>query len=117
MKLLISLLILFGLGQAQAEDVFRIEIGKDYKRYSDSDLKRRVWELERAVFQLQQKVFELQAGQANGAKDEWVCTVSGMGADYTGTGASKAVATHKAMENCKAKSDDDFFCKDAKCSK
>jgi hypothetical protein len=99
-----------------AEEVFRIEIGRDYKKYSDLDLKRRVWELERAVWQLQQRVFQLEAGGAGGNADSWVCTITAMGDTFTGTGGSKAAATHKAVEACKAaREGDGFFCKNPKC--
>ncbi len=98
--------------------VFRIETGSDYKSYSDTDLKRRVWELERAVMQLQRKVFELQndSNSHSSSGDSWVCTVEGgFGKTYSATGNSKAVATHRAMEECKNKSDDSFFCRKPKC--
>ncbi len=106
-----------------AEEVFRIEVGSDYNRYSQRDLQRRVWELERAVAQLQSRVFALELSRATSpvptatppALETWICKVTAMGVTYTGTGASKAVAEHKAMETCKEKADD-FFCKEAKCA-
>jgi hypothetical protein len=108
--------------QVFAEEVFRIEVGRDYNSYSQRDLQRRVWELERAVAQLQSRVFELElsratrpAPTATPAVDTWICKVTAMGVTYTGTGGSKAVAEHKAIETCKEKADD-FFCKEAKCS-
>ncbi len=104
---------------AVTEEVIRIEIGKDYNRYSESDLRRRVWELERAVFQLQQKVFQIEMGQGGvGAADQWLCKIKAMGDVYTGTAPSKAVATQRAIEACKAgRGGDGFFCKDASCEK
>ena len=99
----------------RAEEIFRIEIGKDYQNYSDSDLRRRVWELERAVWQLQQRVFQLEANKAPTA-DSWVCTIKAMGDSYVGTGATKAVAISNAMDKCKSgRGGDGFFCKDPKC--
>lgn len=120
MKLtLCALLVLFGSVVAYAEDIYRIEIGGDHKYYSDSDLRRRVWELERAVSQLQRKVFELQDKQDKSEEskgnESWLCTVSAMGSKYTGTGASEVVAKHKAMENCRAKAKDSFFCSNPVC--
>ena len=118
-----ALLLAFALVQAptaaKAEEVFRIEVGRDYKRYDQDELRRRVWELERAVYQLQNRVFELEVEKSKKptpvAEDSWICKVVAMGVTYTGTGSTKASAEHKAMENCKEKADD-FFCKDAKCS-
>lgn len=112
--------LVFSFLSAQAEEVYRISIGSDYSQYSQSDLQRRVWELEKAVFQLQQKVFQLESNGSKAAApapvDSWACTISTMGNTYTGTGASKAVATAKVIENCKAaRNGDGFFCKDAKC--
>lgn len=109
--------------QVSAEEVFRIEVGRDYNSYSQRDLQRRVWELERAVAQLQSRVFELELSRATkpvppatpAPVDSWICKVTAMGVTYTGTGGSKAVAEHKAIETCKEKTDD-FFCKEAKCS-
>src|SRR5437868_5160187 len=74
---------------AQAEEIFKIQIGKDYSGYTDKELKHRVWELERAVYQLQARVFQLEAAPAAPA-ESWVCTISAMGDTYTGTGASQA---------------------------
>lgn len=98
------------------EDVFRIEIGRDYKKYSNTDLQRRVWDLERAVWQLQRKVYNLEANNQAHQPDSWACTIEAMGDKYVGTGATKAVATAKAMKDCKAgRGGDGFFCKDVKC--
>jgi hypothetical protein len=93
-------------------EIFRVEVGKNYKDYSKSDLQRRVWELERAVFQLQQKVFELSAAEP---VKTWACTIDAMGDVYTGDGETKAVASTKAIENCKKERHDGFFCKNPKC--
>lgn len=109
---------------AGADDVFKIQAGKDYSSYSHSDLQRRVWELERAVWQLQQRVYQIESGGGGGGSggnnntsgDTWLCTIHAMGDDYTGTGGSKAVATDRVTEKCKAARDgDSFFCKDPKC--
>jgi len=34
----------------------------DYSNYSNTELKRRIWDLEKAVWQLQQRVFQLELG-------------------------------------------------------
>jgi hypothetical protein len=114
MKRFVCLLGLVVAGAAFAGDVFRIEVGKDYNRYSDSDLRRRVWELERAVEQLQARVFNLEAKPVEVAS--WICSIRAMGDNFTGTGATKAVATAKVMEACKqGRKGDTFFCKDPTC--
>ena len=101
---------------AFSEEIFRIEIGKDYKSYSQSDLQRRVWDLERAVWQLQQRVFQLEANKGSGSAESWVCTIRAINDVFTGTGASKAVAISKVTDACKAgRGGDGFFCKDPKC--
>ena len=104
---------------SKAEEVFRIEVGRDYNHYTQRDLQRRVWELERAVAQLQARVFQLEysrvAAPAPKPVDTWICKVAAMGVTYSGTGATKAVAEQAAIEDCKAKAED-FLCKDAKCS-
>lgn len=119
MKTLIGLCLIFGFSSIgySEEEVYRIEIGRDYKRYSDSDLRRRVWELERAVWQLQQRVFQLEGQKTTTpTSDTWACTITAMGNTYTGTGASKGTAIAKTIENCKtARGGDGFFCKDPKC--
>ncbi len=114
MKVLIVLALLLTI-HASADEVFRIQIGQENQRYSNADLQRRVWELERAVFQLQQRVFQLE-GQPTKQADSWVCTIQTMGNNYVGTGPSKALASAKAIENCKTtRGGDGFFCKDPKC--
>jgi hypothetical protein len=101
---------------SHAEEVFRIEIGKDYKSYTQSDLQRRVWELERAVWQLQRRVFDLESKKTE--SDTWVCKVTAMGNTYIGTGGSKAVAKANAFESCKAaRGGDGFFCKESDCER
>jgi len=123
-KLVSKSVFLVGLtlsASAQAEEIFRIEVGRDYNRYSQRDLQRRVWELERAVSQLQARVFELELSNLKSPTptpaplETWLCKISAMGVTYTGTGATRAVAEHKVMETCKEKADD-FFCKNPTCS-
>jgi hypothetical protein len=96
-------------------EIFRVEVGKDYKNYSRSDLQRRVWELERAVFQLQQKVFEIEmTGVA--PLQTWSCTITAFGNPYIGTGETKALASAAALESCKSGNrGDGFHCKNIKC--
>ena len=120
-KLLIAVSVVLSLSASYviADDVFRIQVPKEFKGKgsSNADLQRRVWELERAVAQLQMKVFQLQVeGTAAAQKEDWLCTVSARGTDYTGTGRSKAVASSRATESCrKANSGDGFFCNPPSC--
>jgi hypothetical protein len=121
MKKLLILFFAFSLSTSLlAGEIFRIEIGKDYNKYSDNDLKRRVWELERAVWQLQQKVFELEMSktQAPTAQATWICKTEAMGRKFSATGSSKAIAENEVMEKCKADptSANGFHCEDARCS-
>ena len=117
MRLFVVLMTLLVSAPLSAETVFKIEVGKDYKNYSQSDLQRRVWELERAVWQLQQRIYDIEATKpAAAAAETWVCTVQAMGNTFTGTGASRATATAKSIENCKlGNNGDGFFCKNPKC--
>ncbi len=101
---------------SSADEVFKIQIGRDYSRYSNAELQRRVWELERAVWQLQQQVFQLASDKSAAPAETWACTVKAMGETYTGTGISKATAGAKAIENCKKARGEGFFCKDPNCS-
>ena len=124
MILLISLILLNST--AHADRVIRIEVGKDYKNYSNSDLRRRVWQLEQAVEQLQRRVFELELKEDTVTvrpidkeeenKDKWFCKITAMGKDYAATGPTKPKAKMNAIEACKKESQGDgFFCKDPVC--
>ena len=119
MKFILGVLALSLPLAAGAESVFRIEVGSDYKKYSNEDLQRRVWELERAVFQLQQRVFQLELSKAAtptpAPADSWVCTVKAMGTPYVGTATTKPVAKAKAIEACKSARGDGFFCNNPDC--
>ena len=97
------------------DNVFRIEIGKDFKSYSNEDLQRRVWELERAVGQLQVKIFQLETTAKPEAPKTWGCIVNAMGEEYNGAGDTKASASEAAMSNCRKNSKDTFFCKSPRC--
>ncbi|MDZ4084241.1 MAG: hypothetical protein U1E10_14965, partial [Bdellovibrionales bacterium] len=84
---IIASLSLLPSSQVSAEEVFRIEVGRDYNSYSQRDLQRRVWELERAVAQLQSRVFELELSRVTkpvptatpATVDTWICKVTAMG--------------------------------------
>lgn len=118
MKTLLLAVVVMGSSFLRADEIFRIEVGRDYHRYTQTDLQKRVWELERAVWQLQQRVFQLEATKTilAPAADPWVCTIQAMGEPHTGTGATKALASAAAVKACKdARDGDAFFCKNPKC--
>lgn len=105
---------------AFAEGWLKIDVG-DYKHYSQSDLQKRVWELERAVSQLQERVAILEREnlrplppQPQAAEKTWLCKITAMGTTYTGIGATKAIATQKAMDSCKAR-ENPIFCNKVSC--
>lgn len=106
------------IGSSFAGEVFKIEIGKNYKEYSDSDLKRRIWELERAVWQLQQKVYEQEMGKSSSSSATWICKLEAMGESFSAVGNSKAVAEDAVMEKCKSSptTSNGFHCGKAHCS-
>lgn len=119
MKSLMTLLVLCLSFNTFSADVFRIEIGKDHRKYSDRELRKRIWNLERAVWQLQQKVFQLQDQNHRNAINSksnhtWVCTLDGMGSNYSASGPTKAVAKSRVIDKC-SKKEDSFFCKRPKC--
>jgi len=115
-NLILGLFILAPLSYGAAE-VYRIESGHDYNRYSDRELRKRVWELERAVTQLQARVFQLEGTPQTAPVDNWACTVKAMGQSYVATGPNKAVASAKAQENCKiGQSGNSFHCSAPDCT-
>lgn len=85
-----------------ADAVFRIEVGDNYDRYSDHDLRRRVWELERAVLQLQQKVFELQTNPVPDSK-KWTCYIQVFNQTFSSTEATETAAKVAVMQTCSKK--------------
>lgn len=87
---------------ASAEEVFRIQVGRDYSRYSNEDLRRRVWELERAVAQLQGQVFALaMKGNAPvAAVNNWTCTMQSFGETHVASGNTKASALAQVIKKC-----------------
>lgn len=133
MKTLTTLLIALSLvsgtilsaSQAKAAEPIRIEIGKNYDRYSNEELRRRVYDLERAVAQLQAEVFHLSvrdrlnptypAPAATPAK-EWTCTLQAFATTYVGEGSTRAKALASVIKQC-SDATNAIHCKDsdAKC--
>lgn len=99
---------------AQTVNVYKVEPGSNYSRYSNSDLRRRVWELERAVAQLQAQVFQLamqnQAGsQYNGHPNggvqiapskPWTCQIQSLGKTHFVTAETKSSALAQVLKVC-----------------
>jgi len=112
----LSGLAVLGAENANADEVFRIEVSKDYSGYSKDDLKRRVWELERAVWQIQQKVFQMESEASK--TPTWICKITAMGELYSGVGVNRALAEKEALDLCKLSgaSKKGFFCSAAECS-
>lgn len=113
MKSIILWLTLLHVGSTLAGEVFRIEIGKDYQKYSNRELRERIWRLEKAVSQLQEKVFKLESQGHTGA-DSWICTINSLAGNFSATGGSKAVAKAKVQEKCNKKEPGSIFCRDDK---
>ncbi len=106
----------FASPNAFADEVYRIEVSKDYSNYSKDDLKRRVWELERAVWQIQQKVFQLESQTSK--TPTWICKITAMGELYSGVGVNRAMAEKDALDKCSLSgaSKKGFFCSEAECT-
>lgn len=110
-SLILCVLMLHSLPLYSGE-VFRIEIGKDYEKYSNRELKERIWRLERAVSQLQEKVFKLETSGTNNP-DSWLCTINSLAGNFTATGGSKVVTKARVAEKCNKKEPGSIFCKDS----
>ena len=109
--------LLFGAVPLVAEDVYRIEIGKNH----DRDLERRVQRLEQAVDQLQRKVFDLESRPVTAPSSAFTTCYIKTPFDGTFTAASQvdAAARAGALEKCNAKAKSSIYCdeKDVKCGK
>jgi hypothetical protein len=125
-------LSLFSPTLAHAEDVFRIEIGREDSRRrpkgpSNEDLQQRIWQLERAVDQLQRKVFQLSMEQPRPAPTVTVvpattttCILKAeIGGTFTSTQTSEGAARAQVLKDCADKTNDSIFCEErrVKCSK
>lgn len=90
--------------QARPREVFKIEIGGDYEKYSNRELKQRVWKLERAVFQLQEQVFQLAMEKQRPGQGYdtgmWTCHIQSFGKTFTSTKSSKGAAKADVLRDC-----------------
>lgn len=108
--LLFGLLTLIGFSAA-SKDVYKIEIGDNYERYSEKELRRRIWQLERAVAQLQQQVFQLAINNQNNNGNSvgmggalWTCQISAFTDTFVASGTTKASALAQVLKKCGDKS-------------
>src|SRR5687767_2636984 len=87
---------------ALADDVIRIEVGRDYKGYSNSELRRRMWDLERAVMQLQTRVFQLEVKPVNVVAPirPWTCTLQSFGTTHVASESSRMAALAMVLKKC-----------------
>ncbi len=104
MKCLGVAVILSGLFafNVHAVEPIRIDIGKNYEKYSNEELRKRVFQLERAVAQLQDQVFQL-AIRGNGAaagSGNWNCHMESFGKTHIAAGNTKASALAQVLKKC-----------------
>ncbi|MES2528395.1 MAG: hypothetical protein V4598_15025 [Bdellovibrionota bacterium] len=103
MKLIIALLFVFST-QGFAGDVKVILPGKDYGKYSNDELRMRIWNLENAVMQLQQKVFAMEVAQTNASSAPtggfWTCSMKSFGKSFSHTAPTKTKAMADVIADC-----------------
>ncbi len=102
MILLALIFILPSVGMSR--EVFKIEIGSNYERYSKKELRRRVWELERAVAQLQDQVFHLSMSQNQYQPEEWTCHMQSFGKTHMASARTRGKALALVMSKCSSAS-------------
>lgn len=94
---------------AFAEEPIRIEVGRSYEKYSNEELRRRVWQLERAVEQLQRQVFELAVRPGSPPSNTvmppvtgamWTCQMQSFGKTHVSSGVTKASALAQVLKKC-----------------
>lgn len=114
---LFAVLAFLPLQTARAEDVIRIEIGSNYDRYSNEELRRRVWQLERAVAQLQSRVFQLEVSGPKVETKTWTCILQSFGTTHTASASTRTAALAMVLKKC-SDATNAIHCResDAKCS-
>jgi hypothetical protein len=86
--------------------VFRVEAGRNYDRYSNSEMRRRIWELERAVAQLQERVFQLERTPVitqpviQPPRHRWTCRMQSFGDTHVATAESRGAALAQVLKAC-----------------
>ena len=113
----VALLTLFSLPSFAGDPVFRIRAGDDYNRYSNEELRRRVYDLERAVYQLQQRIYNLEAAPpppvivAPPPERPWTCSLQdNFGQMHIFTAQTRSLAEAETLSKC-AQNQNAMFCK------
>lgn len=84
-----------------ASDITIVMPGKDYGKYTNDELRMRIWNLEKAVMELQQKVFALQISQtAPAGAGQWTCMIKNFGKTFTSTAPTKMKAMADVVSDC-----------------
>ena len=100
MKIFFIALILT-LSSAFASDITIVMPGKDYGKYSNDELRMRIWNLEKAVMQLQQKVFAMEIAQTNvSTGGHWTCMIKSFGKSFSSTAPTKTKAMADVIADC-----------------
>lgn len=123
-KLLIAAVVagsVFASMPLVAEEIFRIEVGRDYGRYTNDELRRRVWQLERAVDQLQMRIYQLEAKPViqpvvATPEKEWTCHIQSFATTHVASAKTKSAALADVLKKC-SEASHAMHCnaKDAKC--
>jgi hypothetical protein len=103
-----------------AEVPITIEIGKNYERYTEKELKERVWNLERAVAQLQNQVFQLAINKGGSATEvaTWTCQMQSFATTHIASASTKSSAMAQVLKKC-SEASNAIHCRDSdvKCGK
>lgn len=100
MKTIIAILFLFSF-PLFAGDITVVMPGKDYGKYSNDELRERIWNLEKAVMQLQQKVFAMEIAQTNvSTGGHWTCMIKSFGKSFSSTAPTKTKAMADVIADC-----------------
>ena len=84
-----------------AGDITVVMPGKEYGKYSNDELRQRIWNLEKAVMQLQQKVFAMEISQTNTASaGSWTCMIKSFGKSFSSTAPTKTKAMADVIADC-----------------
>lgn len=106
-------------GTAFADDApYRINVGRDYTRYTVAELQRRVFDLERAVMQLQERIYHLESAPPPPPvvmQPPWTCSVSAFGKTYVHTAGSRGEAEALVRSKC-ASASHQMHCTAVNCS-
>ncbi len=91
----------FSISSVFASDITIVMPGKDYGKYSNDELRMRIWNLEKAVMQLQQKVFAIELAQSGSAgSGHWTCMTKSFGKTFTSTAPTKMKAMADVVADC-----------------